>query len=703
MKVKINTSNYIPETTGLPPNIYFGELEIFPRRLHGIQSARGSILLINKFCFSPNPDSENYQPSPSLSSAEYLSTTPRIEISTEQIVNTMANCRSFRDRMTASIEGALLGSDRKVFEDSIVPTLITGIYTPQVKLIFLKKSPGARPCFIGFLSGSTLVLYRPMFVEYSISTPEYCHPDNFRKLHHIICAIEDLPLCMELTLGADPELSLYESENVGVNNEECIIEDLTEAQEVLGRHDTVSAVGTDGCAAIFEIRPTCSNDPQRLTENIEKCLKVLVNKIATSKRVSLKHFFLEAGGGATYHIGGHIHFGNQSFANSPNYFMSRINQMMDDFIYRPIRRKMYGAVRGWLSLEACARIISGNLSMLERMSDAKKSLIEATDRRVTDFPVHSEYDHPSQSRPQKHGFEYRSLPSFIASKEFTEIILNMAMGIGRLLLESVRDKKDISYNTPVTQEGYELFTTTEIFKKFMHYINGDKRDLFLQNVIKGWNINPSVYKSVGIEASYADRRVDGYTDVLNDVSLQLNEAIFNAGISLDRPIAISVEDLGRKLSAKSFKKITSIGVFLSGDSLHRTVIYGGKLPNTKMSEAMVQYCYDTVLPNPRDLVIGIGNLDLNDEAQSIKDIVLSNFLVFIRSSLHSLDTEEINRLLSLLLNQCPCLSEVVANFTACPLDSTERESMIEDDPVNDVEPTFISFGTDETNLMGEVR
>jgi hypothetical protein len=247
----------------------------------------------------------------------------------------------------------------------------------------------------------------------------------------------------------------------------------------------------------------------------------------------------------------------------------------------------------------------------------------------------SDYDYSHQTRSQPHGFEYRSLPSFIASKEFTKIVLELAMGIGRLVLESVKDKKDINYERPVTEAGYMLFTTQEVFKKFMRYINGDKRDLFLKNVIKEWGINPDRYNKITIEnlnvISARPFRHE-FEEPLHDISLQINEALSDDGIILNKPIVIYILIIPEE-STRVVGDIFSTSHFLLPPTLNKMSLIGSYTQPTQSDEKSIALeALEATVNGQQELVISIFKKNVRDTSL-LHNIIVANLAIFARSSL----------------------------------------------------------------------
>jgi len=605
----------------------------------------------------------NFIPSPVPSNPamrkDFVADLPKVNISMEQMMSCLVNSPSWKPALQHSLEAHCTGPERIVFEDAILSWIFENCVDPSsynIQLIYFTKGPRSSPVFIGFRRYNLLVLFRIAFADFLRSTPTEYWPNNFAKLYDLLSPQNPANFNTELTIGADPELVLYESEDLSPTEEEFANEAIDAAQ-VIGNRGTNTMVGTDGCSAIFEIRPTASKSPQELTEQIEKCLKILTYKIVTSKQVNVKQFFLEAGGGSHFSIGGHIHFGNENFINAPNYFMSRICTMLDDFLYRPIRRRMYGAVRAWLSGDLYNRWNSDSISMIERMTGAKKTLVENMATRTTDVPARSDYDRAGQMRVQRHGFEYRSLPSFIASKEFTEIVLTIAMGIGKLILTSIRDKKNINYDKPTTEAGYMLFTTQDVFKKFMRYINGEKRNLFFQNTLKGWGIQPDRYKYVSVTAAYdPNERCNARREELDEVSLQVNEAMADADICLPWTIAINV-------SPAIVGVEDSIGVFLSKPAMQRMVTNRPIFFNENDAHSLNRYARETSLLRDVRLHVGLGprlgTLGTLPFQDLRRDMIIAHLVIFLENEILKKSVAQRLHLSKTIFKKFPGVQDIV--------------------------------------------
>jgi hypothetical protein len=665
MKVTLNTSDY-RTTMDLPSGVelYTQESRISSNTISAINSARPSINVVD-ICFYEDIITGTTCPVIALSPErenDYLATLPCVKISLENIITYFSNTSRFKEKLKSSIEHAASDPGRLAFIQSIIPSVKRWELSNGIPpyMIYLTKGPRSTPILIGFKLNQSIYLYRHLFHLYLSATPGDLYNYNFNKLAGNLLNVLTQKIDTELTLGVDPELVLYESEDISPD-EEGVIARSTDASQVLGNSDTFGSVGTDGCAALFEIRPKPEKDPKLLTEQIEKCLKILVGKIVTSKFVSMKQFFLEAGGGAHYSIGGHIHFGNEHFIRHPNYFMSKLGPMMDEFLYRPIRRRMYGAVRQWGSSAPCSAIFGTYLSELEKFAGAKKALIENMNNRAHDFPSRVEYDHAGQIRVQRHGLEYRSLPSFIASKDFTEIILTMAMGIGKLILNSVRDGKDIIYDKPVTEEGYLLFTTPDIFKRFMRYINGEKRNLFFQNTVRGWGIKPERYGHLSISTPHHSGESERMEPALHDVSLQLNEAIADTNIARTVPIHISLDILNSIERDPLGQK--SIGIFIAPDALHRVIIYRQSTLCTADHNRIARYAAGTLLSRDDKLHITLNTNIPTESTEEIRDEVVAHVIFFIDRILYQSSLQKKSRVIDTLLRKFPSVKNSMATLS----------------------------------------
>lgn len=309
-----------------------------------------------------------------------------------------------------------------------------------------------------------------------------------RRVNKIEKAVALTPALRQYKLGADPELILYHDTAATRSRQTQIsARDVTRGPGM---------VGADGCPTTFELRPDPSNSAEEMADNIELCLKVLANKTAHSMisigKISGR-FFLESGGGAYGHVGGHVHFGGPLFQKH-RAVGEVVCRMMDNFAYHPIRDRMYGGMRLWSSGVDLPKSQNGRFNCADKTIENYFKDV-GMDSRYRN----SSYDDQGQARSQPHGFEYRSLPSFIVDKTLTRLVFATARGIVEWVLRSIETNEDILYSAPPKKTDYLNIISEEDFHLFQRYINGDKRAVFLRDTFAQWGINIWDYAKVAFD------------------------------------------------------------------------------------------------------------------------------------------------------------------------------------------------------------
>lgn len=192
-------------------------------------------------------------------------------------------------------------------------------------------------------------------------------------------------------------------------------------------------VGLDGAMSIGELRPTAACSPKVLVNNIKK-LYTKLNKI-----IKHKDLLVYTGSGKEFEnaLGGHIHIGGIK----PD---KNIIGMLDDFIGIPIK-----------SLKNSDRASYGRLGSYEEKS---------------------------------YGFEYRTPPSFIGNKEFTEGVLSVALCIAN----TYRRRKSFTYNDIPKEEDYYNLEGAEKYKAsidyFIDFTNKPTNTLSQYDTLAAWEI-----------------------------------------------------------------------------------------------------------------------------------------------------------------------------------------------------------------------
>lgn len=311
----------------------------------------------------------------------------------------------------------------------------------------------------------------------------------FRVLkNHRIYPDESSP---EITIGLDPELSVYRV----VSGKGRISEHIT-ARDIIGSRNCDLKVGTDGCDSIFEFRPEASTDIDVVVNSVEDCIRGLAYKLG---RHGLTKVFGLSGGGCGHSLGGHIHIGNERIKKLSQADLQQLGKMLDDFLYFPIRDRMTGAIRTWVNLPNISQqSFGGPLPRFSDIEQAKESMKEIT--RFGRAERFAGYDGPSQWRQKSYGYEYRSLPSFIVNREFTYLVLEMTKRIATKFYELCTEGTTFEYQNPPKTEDYRAIFSEEIVTSFMRYVNGDKREIFMDNVFENWGIKTGVFsKPVNVQ------------------------------------------------------------------------------------------------------------------------------------------------------------------------------------------------------------
>lgn len=201
------------------------------------------------------------------------------------------------------------------------------------------------------------------------------------------------PISQGITLGADPEFLFVDSKTGGV----------LAANRYLQFH---SKFGTDGCSTTAEIRPTPSEEPWKVVESIRR----LLVRGATS-HPQLKAYQWRAGSGYQRKpTGGHIHFGHDQFGDA----LTR-NGLSADYTLRTTRVK------------TMTRALDFHLAPLVMLMEDET---EARFRRIE-----TSYGKLGDARTDvRWGFEYRTLPSFIATPAVSLGVFTLA----KVIAESCR-------------------------------------------------------------------------------------------------------------------------------------------------------------------------------------------------------------------------------------------------------------------------
>jgi len=335
--------------------------------------------------------------------------------------------------------------------------------------------------------------------------PNYQIPDNLPSSHiamafmvqifekfKTIANIEDYKITEEsLTLGVDPEFLAYEKAGKsGLADYRSYVN----PRDIVQRGD--GEIGTD-CGTLGEFRPKPSASPYILTHNIKK----LVTQLNTQmKREYGRDLFIETGGGCVDNIGGHIHFGHPIFQNVGEDDIYPLTLILDDFLYFPIKTNMYGGIRLWSEMEE----IESELEEYDEINSPTKPTKEIIKiikkAKIAETEGFSDYENNEDDkyREQEWGIEYRSLPSFIGDFTFTNLVLKLAKGITLEYLKSLQSGGEIEYEKPPEKKDYAKYLTENEVNKLWEYLYGKKRDLFLKDMIKNWEVELDVFFKIKI-------------------------------------------------------------------------------------------------------------------------------------------------------------------------------------------------------------
>jgi hypothetical protein len=333
----------------------------------------------------------------------------------------------------------------------------------------------------------------------------------------------------EVTLGADPELELYQTTDGATQPN--YHDGFVRANHVI-RQSTEDRVGTDCNSRIIEIRPEEAKDPTTVAVNCRNLMKELSARLQGNSTGEL--VVAVAGGGAVQSIGGHIHLGNSllkklSSTNLPDL----LGSVLDDFLYIPIRKNMPGAIRMWGESPRIAK--DGECGFKDDNEKVVKTAIDLIGSRH----AYSTYDIESAWRLQPHGLEYRSLPSFICDFTLTRLVLKLAKGITENFLTSMIEKRVVKYNNPPIEKDYIKYLTPKEYRVWMTYMSGFRRNRFITSAFKNWGITPTKSRCflIGCDEMCNDDYLSsfGYStrqtaDAYNEILLKFNSPMVSVHI-----------------------------------------------------------------------------------------------------------------------------------------------------------------------------
>jgi len=222
------------------------------------------------------------------------------------------------------------------------------------------------------------------------------------------------PNLNQVTIGADPEFGvlqggqIVEASDVLSEDEFCDGEcggDCGCDQETIDNGDCDCSTdcecsyhttfGLDGSHSVFELRPKPSLNPMLVYESVHGALKTAQRMIgkgftwqAGSLVASARDIAKDNGG---FPIGGHVHFGHESFRNMPSNTLNLVSVILDYYLGLPV------------------------VSVEDEVRDMERTC---------------DYGQWGDIRGQRHGFEYRTLPSWLVSPAMTLAVLSLAKVIG---------------------------------------------------------------------------------------------------------------------------------------------------------------------------------------------------------------------------------------------------------------------------------
>jgi hypothetical protein len=398
-------------------------------------------------------------------------------------------------------------------------------------------------CLLNHLSRDTSCFDTPYFV--------WLLYKNLVKPDIAMRTVKPPPIMVKL--GADPEFEFLSVDRSDKKEKSADYKEKAIGANTILKGGCGAEVGTDGCSSIAEIRPKPGDTPSEVTKNIERCMEKLRNNIEQKNQ----NVFVNSGGGFHYSIGGHIHLGNDTLKQlARSGALKELGYMLDDFVYVPIKTQMPGAVRQWSSLDGIGKEKIYDLEEGRERTvwhvDQVKDKIKA--KKVDQYCKISSYDHASAFREKPYGVEYRSLPSFLCDKTFTELVFTLIQNIAKKYLEIRQTGEKLRYNLPPTRADYLTFLTPNQYDTFLDYLKGPKRDAFLKDTLANWNL-PIDLMSIVIEFS------GQHIPMKND-----DESISSLKRNITKTLGKELESLMDSIDPKSSRLI--IGVYHTFDTIY---------------------------------------------------------------------------------------------------------------------------------------
>ncbi len=226
----------------------------------------------------------------------------------------------------------------------------------------------------------------------------------------------------KLTIGSDPELSLWTTDNNRRENAQHIIQ-VENAVEI--------PFGLDGSPDIAELRPEPATDPIKHAQNIKNILLSYYSNPDYRKAYSL-NFMCSA---MDHGIGGHIHFGHPTIKEVEEILVPRSPQNASEEELLAYNKKIdltyqkYEKMRKEVDLKR-----SDLINTLDNLLALPLLFVEIPEH-ARERRLHSSYGRLGDFRGKPYGIEYRPLPSWLANERLATGTLCLAYAIAYQSLE----------------------------------------------------------------------------------------------------------------------------------------------------------------------------------------------------------------------------------------------------------------------------
>jgi len=417
---------------------------------------------------------------------------------------------------------------------------------------------------VGCLIGNTLIF--PMRWEYLFKDNQHTLKSEsftlseirrmfYEKLTGIKITATKQKIDTKVTIGADPEFLLYHTKKVGNELVPDYKADRKSVKDVINKGNRAqgSPIGVDG--ALGEFRPRYGKTVDELMDNLTVCIRSLERSISAS---DTPNAHLQFGGGFNASIGGHIHFGNKILPKLLDRDkLGQLGMALDDFLYYPMKVNMPGAMRHWSSHDAIKKkvtfdgydgIQTSYIDPCHKIQEKAKDAV-APGKKLRYY----HYETPQAFRGQPHGIEYRSLPSFIVSEDFSRLVFKISKGITEKFLSCINGT-GYSYNDPPEREDYTAFITDEEYTTWMSYMEGDKKNSFIEDGRSCWGVRGNIDSNLMI--------FDSATELGDENDYKRFEFDERTLDKLD-PIAKEIISLSDELTAPLRLKVTCGEYFMS--------------------------------------------------------------------------------------------------------------------------------------------